>query len=157
MARGENGTGRLFVYTGIAVITTLLTMVACGGESASQPANTESRGSDGAPVTESALSVTARAGEELFNENCSACHGVGATGTSQGPPLVDRIYHPSHHPDFSIRNAVRQGVKQHHWLFGDMAPVDGVSSDEVEEIICYIRETQRADGIFEGDAFSTVC
>ena len=157
MARGVSSTGRLLVYTVIAVITTLLTMVACGGESTPQPANTESRGSEGAPVTESALSVTARAGAELFNENCSACHGVGATGTSQGPPLIDRIYHPSHHPDFSIRNAVRQGVRQHHWLFGDMAPVDGVSSDEVEEIICYIRETQRADGIFEGDAFSTVC
>ncbi len=157
MARGGNSTGRLFVYTVIAVITTLLTMVACGGESDPQRATTDSKGAERLPVTESALSDTARAGEELFNANCSVCHGVGATGTSQGPPLIDRIYHPSHHPDFSIRNAVRQGVKQHHWLFGDMAPVAGVSLDEVEEIICYIREAQRADGIFEGDAFSTVC
>ena len=156
MARGENSTGRLFVYTVIAVIAALLTMVACGGESAPQRTTTESKSAE-LPVTESALSETARAGEELFNANCSVCHGVGATGTSQGPPLIDRIYHPGHHPDFSIRNAVRQGVKQHHWLFGDMAPVADVSSDEVEKIICYIREAQRADGIFEGDAFSTVC
>ena len=157
MTRGENSTGRLLVYTVIVAITSMLTMVACGGESAPQRATTESRGAEQLPVTESALSGTARAGEELFNANCSVCHGVGATGTSQGPPLIDRIYHPSHHPDFSIRNAVRQGVKQHHWLFGDMAPVADVSLDEVEEIICYIREAQRADGIFEGDAFSTLC
>ena len=157
MARDGNSTGRLFSYSVIVVIITLLTMVGCGGESDSQRATTESKSAEGVTVTESALSDAARAGGELFNANCSACHGVGATGTSQGPPLIDRIYHPSHHPDFSIRNAVRQGVKQHHWLFGDMAPVAGVSPDEVEKIICYIREAQRADGIFEGDAFSTVC
>ena len=38
-----------------------------------------------------------------------------------------------------------------------MAPVAGVSSDEVEKIICYVREMQRAKGLFEGDAFETVC
>ena len=157
MVRGRNSTRRLFIYSVIVVITTLLTMVACGGESTPQSAITESKSAERAPATESTLSETARAGEDLFNENCSVCHGLGATGTSQGPPLIDRIYHPSHHPDFSIRNAVRQGVRQHHWLFGDMAPVADVSSDQVEEIICYIREAQRADGIFEGDAFSTVC
>ena len=78
-------------------------------------------------------------------------------GTNQGPTLIDRIYHPGHHGDFSIRNAVSQGVQQHHWGFGDMAPVAGLSSDDVEKIICYIRETQRTAGIFEGDDFSTVC
>ena len=115
------------------------------------------RGLEQVPAAGAALSETARAGEDLFNANCSVCHGVGAAGTNQGPPLIDRVYHPGHHPDFSIRNAVRQGVKQHHWAFGDMAPVAGVSSDDVENIICYVRELQRAAGIFEGDAFSTVC
>ena len=147
MAIGGNSTGRLLVYTVIAVISTLLTMVACGGESAPQRATTESRGAEQLPVTESALSGTARAGEELFNANCSVCHGVGATGTSQGPPLIDRIYHPSHHPDFSIRNAVAQGVRQHHWGFGNMAPVDGLTRRHVARIVAYIRELQRANGI----------
>ena len=104
-----------------------------------------------------ALSDMARAGEELFNANCSLCHGMAAAGTSQGPSLIDRIYHPGHHPDLSFRNAVRQGVQQHHWFFGDMPPVAGVSSDDVEKIICYVREMQRANGIFEGNDYSTVC
>ena len=38
-----------------------------------------------------------------------------------------------------------------------MAPVPGVSQGDEDEIICYIRELQRADGIFEGDDFQTVC
>ena len=82
---------------------------------------------------------------------------MNAAGTTQGPTLIDRIYHPGHHPDFSIRNAVSQGVRQHHWVFGDMPPVTDVSSDDAEKIICYIRETQRANGLFEGDSYSTVC
>ncbi len=108
-----------------------------------------------APVAN--LSATAQAGEQLFNTNCSACHGVGAVGSTLGPPLIHRVYHPGHHPDFSIRNAVAQGVPQHHWPFGDMAPVPGVETQDVENIICYIRQTQRSAGIFEGDDFGTVC
>ena len=107
-------------------------------------------------MTESTIQDTARAGEELFNANCSVCHGVGATGTTQGLTLIDGIYRPGHHPHFIIRNAVYQGVKQHHWFFGNLAPAAGVSSVDVENTIRYVRELQRAEGIFEGGAFSTV-
>ena len=151
-----NSMGRLLVYTVVAAAVLLL-MIGCGGESEPPSATPEPSGAEQAPQAGSDLSEAARAGEDLFNANCSVCHGVGATGTNQGPTLIDRIYHPGHHPDFSIRNAVSQGVQQHHWGFGDMAPVAGLSSDDVEKIICYVRELQRADGIFEGDDFSTVC
>ena len=56
------------------------------------------------------VALTARQGEDLLNANCCACHGLEAVGTSIGPPLIHRAYHPGHHPDFSIRNAVAQGV-----------------------------------------------
>ena len=151
---GYNVIGRLCVYAVVASAV-LLSMIGCGGEGDPRGAATGPEGQD--PASGPSLSEAARAGEELFDANCSVCHGVGATGTNQGPPLIDRIYHPGHHGDFSIRNAVSKGVQQHHWGFGDMAPVASVSSDEVEEIICYIREMQRAGGIFEGDDFSTVC
>ncbi len=104
-----------------------------------------------------AFSETALAGEQLFNANCALCHGQDAAGTTQGPTLIDRIYHPGHHSDFSFRRAVAQGVRQHHWTFGDMLPVATVTADEVEQIICYVRELQRQHGIFEGDGFATVC
>ena len=147
---------RLFA-TGFVLALLLAVMVGCGEESSPQYETRESGGSERVSEPELALSNTARAGEELFNANCSVCHGINASGTSQGPTFIDRIYHPGHHPDFSFRNAVSNGVTQHHWVFGNMPPVDGVSPEEVDKIICYVREVQRANGIFQGDDFQTVC
>ena len=161
------------LVSAMAVAVVLLTVVGCGAERAAQDVTTQPpvaaqasvttpASPDAAPPAPSdsaplALSDMARAGEELFNANCSLCHGANASGTDQGPTLIDRIYHPGHHSDFSFRNAVGKGVRQHHWTFGDMPPVATVSADDVEQIICYVRELQRANGIFEGDGFATVC
>lgn len=98
------------------------------------------------------LSAQARQGEIAFNARCALCHGVGAVGTTLGPPLAHRIYEPGHHQDFAFRNAIRNGVTAHHWQFGNMPPVPGVSDDDVEAIICYVRELQRAAGIDQGDS-----
>ncbi len=35
--------------------------------------------------------------EAAFSAACAECHGPRATGTDQGPPLVDDIYRSSHH------------------------------------------------------------
>jgi mono/diheme cytochrome c family protein len=93
------------------------------------------------------LTGDAREGADLFAKDCAACHGPGAAGSDKGPPLVDRIYEPSHHDDASFRRTVRQGVRAHHWPFGDMQPVPGVSDRNVERIIAYVRALQRAAGI----------
>ena len=164
MTRGKTSIGRHLVFA-MAAAVVLLAILGCGDESTAQDTTTQSPATEQAAVTTPASSDTARlalsdmarAGEELFNANCSLCHGVNASGTDQGPTLIDRIYHPGHHSDFSFRNAASKGVPQHHWTFGAMSPVATVSSDDVEMIICYVRELQRANGIFEGDAFATVC
>ena len=104
-------------------------------------------GGAGASLKIPPLSAEATAGRALFSRNCMTCHGQHASGTDQGPPLVHRIYEPSHHGDASFRLAVRKGVRAHHWDFGDMAPVDGVSDDDVVKITRYVRELQRANGI----------
>ena len=129
-------------------------LAACGPESA--PPDAAAWPSGGASASY-ALSDTARVGEDLFNANCSACHGVNAAGTDQGPTLIDRIYHPNHHSDFSFLSAVGRGVPQHHWGFGDMPPVPGVSPDDAANIICYVRQVQRANNIFDEGAYSTAC
>ncbi|WP_018881825.1 MULTISPECIES: c-type cytochrome [unclassified Thioalkalivibrio] len=87
------------------------------------------------------------AGRSLFRANCMQCHGEDARGTDQGPPLIHRIYEPSHHPDITFHRAVALGVHAHHWDFGDMPPVAGVTGEETAHIIAWIRQEQRAVGI----------
>ena len=99
-------------------------------------------------ITVPAFTAEAAAGETLFARKCMTCHGRHATGSDQGPPLVHRIYEPNHHGDVSFRRAVSNGVRAHHWRFGDMPPVDGVSADDAETITRYVRELQQANGIY---------
>ena len=86
-------------------------------------------------------------GAALFASHCAVCHGPAAVGTAQGPPLVHRIYEPSHHGDDAFFRAVREGVQSHHWQFGAMPPVVGVSDEELGHIIAYVRALQKASGI----------
>jgi mono/diheme cytochrome c family protein len=93
------------------------------------------------------LSAEAKMGEVAFEAYCVECHGKNASGTDKGPPLVNPIYSPSHHGDFSFVRAVTLGVPQHHWLFGSMPAQLQVSREEIDRIIVYLRELQRANGI----------
>lgn len=68
-----------------------------------------------------------KVGREAFNNSCAQCHGVNATGTDQGGPLVHRIYEPSHHGDAAFLRAAFYGVKAHHWPFGDMPAAEGIT------------------------------
>lgn len=86
-------------------------------------------------------------GKALFEQNCSVCHGPAADGTTQGPPLVHVIYEPSHHADAAFILAARNGVRAHHWRFGDMPPLPDVGDETVIEIVGYIRWLQRQVGI----------
>ena len=94
------------------------------------------------------LSTSLSTGEAVFRARCAGCHGEGAAGTEKGPPLVHRFYRPDHHADITFRWAVERGVRAHHWTFGDMPKVEGVSKDEVESLITYIRALQKKAGIF---------
>lgn len=88
-------------------------------------------------------------GRLLFEENCTSCHGKNAVGQDGvAPPLVHKIYEPSHHGDESFQRAVALGVKGHHWPFGNMPTVEGLDRQMVTDIIAYVRELQRANGIF---------
>ena len=98
-------------------------------------------------VTRPALSQEAAAGEALFEANCRACHGPNAAGTNLGPPLIHDIYNPGHHSDLAFYLAAANGVRAHHWNYGDMPAQPQVSRDEVTQIIRYIREVQEANGI----------
>ncbi|MFC4670769.1 c-type cytochrome [Seohaeicola nanhaiensis] len=92
------------------------------------------------------LSSEAQEGERYFNAVCATCHGQNGLGTDQGPPLIHDIYNPGHHADQAFMIAAMNGVRQHHWPFGNMPP-QKVTSGEVARIITYVRELQEANGI----------
>ncbi len=95
-----------------------------------------------------ALSAQAQLGQEAYEANCASCHGRNAAGQEGiAPPLVHIIYESAHHGDESFQRAVARGVRAHHWPFGDMPPVEGLSREDVALIIAYVRELQRANGI----------
>lgn len=96
----------------------------------------------------SKLTPGASAGKTAFDLKCAVCHGKNGEGQNGvAPPLIHKIYEPSHHGDESFQRAVKIGVRSHHWKFGDMAPIEGLTRADVSSIIVYIRELQRANGI----------
>jgi mono/diheme cytochrome c family protein len=107
---------------------------------------------EGAPIVEVALpatlSETAQMGETAFNAVCADCHGENAAGKEGfAPPLIHKIYEPSHHGDMAFQLAVQNGVRAHHWKFGNMPPQDGLTQSDVMAITAYVRELQRENGI----------
>tara|TARA_B110000971_G_C19785550_1_gene397346 strand:+ start:235 stop:669 length:435 start_codon:yes stop_codon:yes gene_type:complete len=94
------------------------------------------------------LSQNAQIGQLGYEAKCAACHGANAAGQDGvAPPLVHMIYEPSHHGDEAFQRAAELGVQGHHWPFGNMPAVEGVTRGDVTMIIAYIRELQRANGI----------
>lgn len=85
-------------------------------------------------------------GEATFAASCAACHGTDLRGTAQGPSLLSEVYVPGHHADISFLVAVQRGVPAHHWGFGDMPPIEGLTEEDVAAIIGFVRETQRIEG-----------
>jgi mono/diheme cytochrome c family protein len=91
----------------------------------------------------------ARMGQRAFEAKCASCHGENAAGRNGiAPPLVHPYYRPGHHGDAAFLMAAKNGVRAHHWPFGDMPPVSGVTAADVKAIVVYIRGLQQENGIF---------
>lgn len=99
------------------------------------------------PVRLPQLSLAAEVGKQAYLQHCAECHGPKGGGSGKGPPLVHKIYQPSHHADFAFQRAVEIGVRAHHWRFGDMPRQPQVGKDDIAGIIRFVREVQRANGI----------
>lgn len=118
-----------------------------GGSEVSATDTTAGKGAQVEVLVPATFSQEARMGEAAFNAVCAACHGANAAGSDVGPPLVHKLYEPSHHGDYAFEMAAASGSRAHHWQFGNMPPVKGVTKADVRTIIAYVRELQRANGI----------
>ncbi len=141
----------------LAAVLVAVFLAGCSGDEADEYSAADTSAGQTVSVSVPDLSDVARQGGELFTANCSECHGPTAGGSSQGPPLVHEIYEPGHHADFSFVRAVETGSPQHHWNFGDMEPVPGLSPEDLNKVICYVRELQYANGIFTAPAGLAAC
>ncbi len=81
-------------------------------------------------------------GKAKFEIHCIRCHGKNAQGSNNGPSLINKIYAPDHHADQAFRWAVKDGVKQHHWHFGDMPSIPEASPEDTAHIVLYVRQLQ---------------
>lgn len=98
-------------------------------------------------VIVSELTVAASKGQLVFNTNCASCHGINARGGTGGPPLIHNIYNPGHHSNEAFVRAVRNGVQQHHWQFGNMPPQKQVAFGDMVFLLKFIRQVQQQNGI----------
>src|SRR5690349_14418489 len=96
----------------IVLFLILLSISACSG-SKTEPVNSQA-------VSSSAVPAEYAKGEAGFNKYCAPCHGLKAAGTDHGPTFISQIYQPNHHGDAAFRLAPMNGVRAHHWQFGDM-------------------------------------
>ncbi|HVG02506.1 MAG TPA: c-type cytochrome [Nitrospira sp.] len=126
-------------WRGIRLVLFLGMLVACES-GATNP--------EGGKSTSNSTPADVQLGETKFSASCAACHGVRGVGTKQGPPLVHKIYEPNHHADIAFHRAVENGVRAHHWEFGNMPKIDGVTSSDADHIIRYVRWLQREAGIY---------
>ncbi len=134
------------------LLVALLCVVGCSQE----PGDTGATGAahdQAAQMTSALPGVTRsvpeeyREGNKQFEAFCARCHGRAGVGTHAGPPLVHKIYEPSHHADATFMRAAAQGVRAHHWRFGDMPTVAEATPGDVAAIILYVRWLQREAGI----------
>jgi mono/diheme cytochrome c family protein len=115
------------------VVTLSLLVAACGGGSAEAEIPTQDPD-------------LVAAGADLYAANCAECHGTDLRGTDKGPSHLSEVYEPNHHADGAFLFAVHAGSRAHHWSFGDMPPIEGLSTEDVEAIVAFVREQQRIEG-----------
>ena len=122
----------MFTRRPMAIGLAAMLFVACGTSSNAPQGRTSFDGTDGAI---------------LFGQACASCHGADLEGTADGPPFIDSIYRSGHHADAAFLLAVRRGVRSHHWGFGNMPQIAGLSDEQVAAIVEFVRERQRGAGI----------
>lgn len=123
------------VIASIAAIVVLAAVVAACGSGNSAPTPQASAGDE--------------VGAAVYAASCASCHGADLRGTDKGPSHLSIVYELNHHGDAAFRSAILNGAQQHHWNFGDMEPVEGLTAGEIDAVIAFVRAEQDRLG-FDG-------
>ena len=82
------------------------------------------------------------AGQKYFHKACASCHGVDALGKqTKAPGLIDPEFLPVNFSDEEFRKQILEGSEKMR------SQRNKVSDPEIEEIIKYLRYSQRIAGL----------
>lgn len=96
---------------------------------------------------ESWIDAQPRRRQEAVRRELRRLSWRGSEGYETGLPVSAPVYVSSHHSDVAFQSAAKNGVRAHHWRFGDMKPIPGVSADDVAHVTACVRWQQRLAGI----------
>lgn len=141
-----------FLVAGLGLVSWQTFGPSAGKQGHSMEASDTSEIAQGAPIVNvivpDELSAEAQIGKLGFEAKCADCHGQNAAGQNGiAPPLVHITYEPNHHSDRAFISAAQNGVQSHHWDFGNMPMIEGLTTADTLYIARYVRELQRANGI----------
>ncbi len=87
-------------------------------------------------------------GQKIFHRACSNCHNSDALGgLTKAPKLIDAEFLPTPFPDEDIKDTILNGSQS-----GKMpSQKSKVSSEEIPEVIKYLRYSQKAAGLSEDE------
>ncbi len=97
----------------------------------------------------------AEAGQELFNESCTMCHGMDAAGTLRGPPLAGAGL-PATYVAQRVRTSGSGESPIYDGLTGGIMPfwgADRLTDDEVRDLAAFVETSEvvePGDGIGTG-------
>lgn len=94
------------------------------------------------------LSELAQHGRKVINARCAECHGVDGTGGSKkGPPMLHPMYREAVYPDYHFKRVVREGKAEKNWRFGPMPAIPDISDDDLDAVVAFVREVQKATNV----------
>lgn len=83
-----------------------------------------------------------REGQLLYVKRCAVCHGDRAKGTVHGPALARGQISL----DATLPLASPEGLREKHAQYGDMAPIEDLSSEQAAQIAVFVQSIDRQSG-----------
>ena len=92
-------------------------------------------------------SLSFQLGGIAYAKECTECHGRTARGTVRGPNLIHPDYGPGKRSDAQFSQALREGKQARRAGYLDMPAVQDRSERNLKQLVAFLREVQRANGI----------